>query len=192
MYAATDGPLQYEPMMVLEKGRRRKPDVSTQQNRGFGALALLITAGVALLVIVFGLMALHVVNGGSGSSDANVNAQPTAESEALPEFILALGERTAAAYRFALDRPDIMLWMPCYCGCGGHEGHKSARDCFVDPSSASGDVKFDEHGSDCTVCVDIALRAQELTLAGSSVSETRSAVDQEFDIGGTDTPLPPG
>jgi hypothetical protein len=176
--------------------------MSTQEKRNFGAQALLIAAITAVAVVGLGLAVIHLANGGSSNantgetviSDIGADAQVPAESEALPEFIVALGERTAAAYSFALDRPDVMLWIPCYCGCGGHEGHKSARDCFVDPSSSSGDIVFDEHGSDCTVCVDITLRAQEMTLAGSSVSEIRTAVDQEFgDIGpGTDTPLPPG
>lgn len=178
--------------------------MSTQEKRAFGAQALFIAAVTAVAVVGIGLALIHLAADGSSSGDASindsaigdtsVNAQAPAESEPLPEFIVALGERTAAAYSFALDRPDVMLWMPCYCGCGGHDGHKSARDCFIDPSSSSGDIVFDEHGSDCTVCVDIALRAQEMTLAGSSVSEIRTAVDQEFgDIGpGTDTPLPPG
>jgi hypothetical protein len=54
-------------------------------------------------------------------------------------------------------------------------------------------IQFDEHGSDCNVCVDIALRAREMTVAGQPLSEIRAAVDEEFsDIGpGTDTPLPP-
>jgi hypothetical protein len=106
---------------------------------------------------------------------------------------MAAGDQTALAYEFALDRPDVMLWMPCYCGCGGHSGHKNARDCFVKSSSSPGNVQFDEHGSTCDVCVNIALRAREMTLAGRPLTEIRVAVDQEFgDIGpGTDTPLPP-
>jgi hypothetical protein len=99
----------------------------------------------------------------------------------------------ALAYQFALERPDVMLWMPCYCGCGGHSGHRNARDCFVKATSSSSDIRFDEHGSACDVCVDIALLARQMSLAGQPLSEIRAAVDQEFsDIGpGTDTPLPP-
>lgn len=109
----------------------------------------------------------------------------------LPGY--ALEGKVAVAYQFALDRPDVMLWMPCYCGCGGHSGHRNARDCFIKSSSSSGNVQFDNHGSECNVCVDIAVRAKELTLAGWALSDIRAAVDQEFgDIGpGTDTPLPP-
>jgi hypothetical protein len=86
-----------------------------------------------------------------------------------------------------------MLWMPCYCGCGEHSGHKNARDCFVKATSSSGNIQFDDHGSTCDVCIDIALRAREMTVADQPLSEIRAAVDEEFsDIGpGTDTPLPP-
>jgi hypothetical protein len=144
-------------------------------------------------VVVAGLALVWLTSHGGSSTPAEVQNQQPADDNALPPFILNAAEPVAVAYKFALDRPDIMMWMPCYCGCGGHSGHKNARDCFVNPGSTSGDVQFDQHGSECDVCVDIALRAREMTEAGVPLPEIRTAVDAEFgDIGpGTDTPLPP-
>ena len=98
------------------------------------------------------------------------------------------------AYQFAMDRPDIMMWMPCYCGCGGHSGHKSAKNCFIKESSTAGNVQFDEHGASCEMCVTIALDTKRMTAEGRSLKEMRTYIDDKFgDIGpGTDTPMPPG
>lgn len=165
-----------------------------QKTEGRWIPATLIAVGAAALVVVVGLLVLFAAAGGSDDGSAATGAQNQETGRALPGYVLASGAQVALAYEFALDRPDVMLWMPCYCGCGGHSGHKNARDCFVKAASSSGNVQFDEHGSTCDVCVNIALRAREMTLAGRPLGEIRSAVDQEFgDIGpGTDTPLPLG
>jgi hypothetical protein len=94
------------------------------------------------------------------------------------------------AYQFAVDRPDVMQWMVCYCGCGDHSGHKSALNCFV----KAGGAEFDDHGSNCDVCVGIALDAMTMTDEGRSLKEIRAYTDGKFGaVGpGTDTPLPPG
>lgn len=161
------------------------------ERRWIPAVAMALAA--AGFVVVVGIAALHVAGGGSNDGSAAVGVQNQETDRALPDYVMAAGDEAAMAYQFALDRPDVMLWMPCYCGCGGHSGHKNARDCFVRPASSSGNIQFDEHGSGCGVCVDIALMAREMTLAGQPLSEIRAAVDQQFsDIGpGTDTPLPP-
>jgi hypothetical protein len=165
--------------------------MSEQETRRHRAAAIVIAVVAAGLVIAVGLTVLFAARG--SGDDGATGAQSQDTSGALPEYVLAGPERVALAYQFALDRPDVMLWIPCYCGCGGHSGHRNARDCFVKAESSSDNIRFDEHGSACNVCVDIALKAKEMTLAGRPLSEIRAAVDQEFgDIGpGTDTPLPP-
>jgi hypothetical protein len=161
------------------------------QRRWYPAIA--IAATVAGLALAVGFTLLAAACGGSEDGGATTGLQDQSADRALPDYVIAGGDQVALAYQFALDRPDVMLWMPCYCGCGGHSGHRNARDCFVKATSSSGDVQLEEHGSACDVCVDISLKARQMTLAGASLRETRTAVDQEFgDIGpGTDTPLPP-
>jgi hypothetical protein len=187
--------LLYETDDGIEGSKQKEePGMSGHETQRGWATAVMIALGAAGLVIVAGLAVLFATGGGSDGEGAasGVQNQDTA-GQALPEYVMAEGDQVAMAYQFALDRPDVMMWIPCYCGCGGHSGHKNARDCFVKPTSSSGDIQFDDHGSACNVCVDIALRAREMTLAGRPLREIRAAVDQEFsDIGpGTDTPLPP-
>ena len=157
------------------------------------APVIMIATAAAGFVIVVGLVILFASGAGSDRRSAATGVQSGETDRALPEYVLAAGDRAALAYQFALDRPDVMLWMPCYCGCGGHSGHRNARDCFVKATSSSGNIQLEEHGSACDVCVDIAVLARQMTLAGRPLTEIRTAVDQEFsDIGpGTDTPLPP-
>jgi hypothetical protein len=150
----------------------------------------MIVGATAGIIILAGLALVLVTGSGPGSPG---DGGDSAAESALPLYVTASDDQVSLAYQFALDRPDVMLWMPCYCGCGGHSGHRNARDCFVKAESSSGNIQFDEHGSQCDVCVNIALLARQMTLAGSPLSEIRAAVDQEFgDVGpGTDTPLPP-
>jgi hypothetical protein len=109
-------------------------------------------------------------------------------SDALPDYAMAADSNTQMAYRFAADRPDVMRWMVCYCGCGEHSGHKSALNCFI-----NGDGDWDEHGADCEMCVNIALDARAMTAEGRSLKDIRAYIDGKYGaIGpGTDTPLPP-
>lgn len=36
------------------------------------------------------------------------------------------------AYQFAVEHPDVLNYMPCYCGCYEEDGHTSNTNCFVD------------------------------------------------------------
>jgi hypothetical protein len=97
---------------------------------------------------------------------------------------------TEQAYRWAMHNPDVLQWIPCYCGCGGL-GHESNLDCYYEPRS-DGAIAFDEHASYCTICVDITLRVQQLEGTGASLVDIRTTIDIEFgDYPGTDTPWPP-
>ncbi len=121
---------------------------------------------------------------------------PTAEQvdaawKARPDYVKALPDDWQAAYRFALERPDVVQWMPCNCGCAG-QGHRSNLDCFFDRRE-TGQIQFQEHGSFCDICVRTANLASKLLREGKSATEIRAAVDAQFGGGGhgTDTPLPP-
>jgi hypothetical protein len=66
-------------------------------------------------------------------------SQPT-----LPEMKYVLGsndwsvlkqqsanDKVIEAYQFAVEHPEVLNYMPCYCGCNEEAGHKSNEDCFV-------------------------------------------------------------
>jgi hypothetical protein len=121
---------------------------------------------------------------------------PTAEEietawASRPAYVRALPDDWQAAYRFALERPDVVQWNPCNCGCN-EIGHRSNLDCFFDRRE-TGQIVFQEHGSYCDICVETANLAASMLADGKSAAEIRAAVDAAFGGGGhgTDTPMPP-
>jgi len=108
-----------------------------------------------------------------------------------PDFVSLASQNTQTAYAFAVEHPDVLEWLPCYCGCAGM-GHRSNLDCFVQRHDASG-VAFEEHASACDVCVKTAMLAKAMGAQGSTLLEIRQAVDRAFGSNGapgTDTPMP--
>ncbi len=103
-------------------------------------------------------------------------------------------EVVRAAYRFAAEHPEVLSYVPCFCGCerGGHRGNE---DCFVRERAVNGDViAWDDHGMECAICLDVADRSRKLFADGKSVVEIRSAIEKEFGGHGpshTPTPQPP-
>ena len=104
-----------------------------------------------------------------------------------PDFVRA-DATTEAAYRYAIEHPEIVAWMPCYCGCDAME-HRSNLDCYLKANGAG----FEEHASYCRICVDITLKAKALVAQGTSLREIRTIVDATWGgiAPGTQTALPP-
>ena len=89
-------------------------------------------------------------------------------------------EVITAAYRFAADHPEILSYVPCFCGCE-RSGHGANHDCFVKQRAENGDVvAWDEHGVECAVCIDVANRSRQMFESGASVRDIRAAIDKEF------------
>jgi hypothetical protein len=65
---------------------------------------------------------------------------------ALPDFVLRAPLPVQEAYAYALERPEVLQYMPCYCGCAS-AGHTSNLDCFIDQRLADGSVTYDSMGS---------------------------------------------
>jgi hypothetical protein len=98
-----------------------------------------------------------------------------------------------AVYRFAAEHPEVLGYVPCFCGCerGGHKGND---DCFVKARNAQGDVtEWEPHGLDCAVCIDVANEAMQMTRSGASVRDIRAAIEAKWNrpgSGHTPTPMP--
>jgi uncharacterized protein with PCYCGC motif len=99
---------------------------------------------------------------------------------------------TEAAYHYALYHPQVVQWMPCYCGCAAMD-HRSNLDCYL-KSRTDGRVVFEEHASYCDLCVQITLKTRDLLAQGASLHGAREAIDALFagDVPGTPTEVPPG
>jgi Protein of unknown function with PCYCGC motif len=138
------------------------------------------------------------------SSITDAGAQPSMPADgssaieaawaARPDYVTNGGARVMEAYRYALERPDVVQWMPCYCGCAAME-HRSNLDCFFRSRMATGAVAFEEHASYCDVCIDTALLAKRRSAEGRSLTQVRAEVDATWGgkgVPGTDTAYPEG
>ena len=121
--------------------------------------------------------------------------QPPADADeawaARPAYVRQNGA-TEEAYAYAMSNPQVISWMPCYCGCGGM-GHRSNLDCYLKPGTPGTGTVFEEHASYCDICVKTTLLAKKMFAEGSSLRDIRAAVDQTFggSVPGTPTDLPP-
>lgn len=129
-----------------------------------------------------GMASMSPTGGGQG---AESTAVVDAAWSARPAFVRTASSATEEAYRFALERGDVLQYMPCTCGCAGME-HRSNLDCFLKPGSTAGRAAWEEHASYCDICVNIALTAKRMIGDGRTLREVRSAIDQQF--GGTGAP----
>jgi len=122
---------------------------------------------LAALAIVIGIGTVWTISSGRSApvpestvAQAPVAPQPVAAEplparvptdEELPPLPYA-GYPTArplevvqAAYRFAAQHPEVMRYVPCYCGCE-RSGHHDNEDCFVSARDANGQVTWSAHG----------------------------------------------
>ena len=100
---------------------------------------------------------------------------------------------TQAAYEFAARHPEVLQYVPCYCGCE-RAGHGGNHDCFVHSRDAQGKVTWDSHGYGCAICIDVAYSAMQMHNSGASASQIRTAIDQKYGArypNATPTPKPP-
>lgn len=118
-------------------------------------------------------------------------ASAKAGAISFPEYVTPA---IADAYTFALERPDVLRVLPCYCGCGLNAGHRNNLDCFVLGVDTKGQIAFDDHASYCQTCLDIARDGRDLLAAGKSLPQIRREVDARHGGKGpgTDTPPPAG
>ena len=151
----------------------------------------------------------------SSTPSSAIAASPTPAIEASTQKVAAMGphrqanlpavpfrgyapprppEVVTAAYQFAAEHPEVLSYVPCFCGCqqGGHNGN---HDCFVRSRAANGDVlEWEEHGVECAVCIDVATRSRQMHASGASVRDIRATVEKEFAPSFptmTPTPKPP-
>jgi len=117
-----------------------------------------------------------------------IDPRPMAATEAIwaarPDYVRS-NAQTEEAYAYALANPQIVEWMPCYCGCAAM-GHGSNLDCYYKHGVTGDRAVFEEHASYCDICVKITLKAKHLNAEGRSLREIRLIIDQTF--GGSAAP----
>ena len=128
------------------------------------------------------------------ASPAHPEDVPLPALPAVPNMVPRSPEVVTAAYEFAARNPDILEYVPCFCGCDS-AGHTGNADCFVQSRNEDGSVQsWEPHGMACLVCIDVARDAMQLHASGGSVRDIRSAVEGKYlprATRQTPTPAPP-
>ncbi|MBI4233919.1 MAG: hypothetical protein HY686_05700 [Chloroflexi bacterium] len=169
--------------------RRRPPQRSQKRpRRGVGTARRwpwLYVAIPAVAVVVLGVGVSVWRQGGSPSLGSP-------EGVAFPAYVRSAPLSVKEAYAYAMERPEILQYIPCFCGCGQHDGHTSIHDCFVRRGHLSGDpVAFDSHGANCDMCVEAALDTRRLIQQGKTLAEARRFVEARYGSLGPATNTPP-
>jgi hypothetical protein len=132
-------------------------DEKIQKKKGNSTLIIGVVAVILLAGVAYALL--------SGNSTS---------SSKFPSFVYT-NPLTLKAYTYATEHPDLLEQIPCYCGCGGHSGHRFLRDCFIHD-----DWTYDEHASFCDTCVGEAIKVQDYLAQGKTLKEARALIDQEY------------
>ncbi|WP_282034099.1 PCYCGC motif-containing (lipo)protein [Metabacillus indicus] len=119
--------------------------------------------------------------------------EETPSADILPGFLDKQPDEIKTLYAAAARHEDLLSYMPCYCGCGESAGHKDNGDCFINERKEDGTIVWDDHGTKCGVCLEIAAKAIIEREKGTSVNEVRQMIDEQYKEGyaePTDTKLP--
>ncbi|WP_166239075.1 PCYCGC motif-containing (lipo)protein [Paenibacillus turpanensis] len=119
--------------------------------------------------------------------------ETTASAKTLPAFLDTQRSEIRSVYEVAAMYADVLEYVPCYCGCGESAGHKSNLECFIHERKPDGSIVWDDHGTRCGICLQIAVDAAKMSKQGQSAKQIRDAIDQKYGQNGvkpTPTPMP--
>ncbi|HEY3289826.1 MAG TPA: PCYCGC motif-containing (lipo)protein [Anaerolineae bacterium] len=103
---------------------------------------------------------------------------PMASMADMPIEVKSAPILVQQAYRYAVANPQVLMRVPCYCGCG-KMGHTSNYSCYV-KSAEAGKVVYDNHALGCSICIDITQDAMRLFRDGKSANEIHTYVDATY------------
>ena len=140
---------------------------SVDEPRRFPALLIVALAAVGVIVIAVGYVLIARSSSSNDASNQSAQSQPAAPPPVaeVPEIArkphpqatlppLPFGpspparpaDVVRAVYKFAAEHPEVLSYVPCYCGCE-RSGHRGNEDCFVTARDNSGDVtEWEPHG----------------------------------------------
>ncbi|CAG9621999.1 PCYCGC domain-containing protein [Sutcliffiella rhizosphaerae] len=119
--------------------------------------------------------------------------EETSSIEHLPDFLQDKPEEIQVIYISAAKHEELLSHIPCYCGCGTSAGHRSSYDCFVHEKKDNGSIVWDDHGTKCGVCLEIAATSVLEYSNGTSIKKIRDLIDESYKEGfsiPTPTPVP--
>lgn len=91
---------------------------------------------IASCILLFGLSACNSSENDSeqsSQSSGEIKAEYNLETKEFSPMMTQYGtEESLEAYVFAAEHPEVLEYMPCYCGCYETDGHTSNTACFID------------------------------------------------------------
>lgn len=95
------------------------------------------------ILTVFTLIAGCSSLGDQSSNEEHSNSKPKEKSAPVLTYKMGSDDwssvttysdspKVLEAYQFAVAHPEVLNFMPCYCGCYEEDGHTSNTNCFVD------------------------------------------------------------
>ncbi|MFB9988240.1 PCYCGC motif-containing (lipo)protein [Bacillus benzoevorans] len=109
--------------------------------------------------------------------------EETQSADKLPNFLKEKPEEMQLIYAAAANHQELLESIPCYCGCADSIGHKDNYDCFVNENKENGAVVWDDHGTKCGICQDIAAQSIQEYENGKDIKEIRSIIDEQYKEG---------
>jgi hypothetical protein len=117
--------------------------------------------------------------------------EETSSKEQKPEFLVDKPEDIQNIYVAAAQHQELLENMPCYCGCGTSANHQNNYDCFIHENKENGAVVWDDHGTKCGVCLEIAAQAMADYNNGMTIKDIRQKIDDAYKEGyAKPTPTP--
>ena len=104
--------------------------------------AMLAAAGV--------VVALMTLSDQGASTEGSRRRAPgdryeTIAADQLPSFAKG-NPKAEQAYRYAAAHPEVLQYIPCYCGCG-NIGHRHNGDCYIQDRLEDGRITFTSHAA---------------------------------------------
>jgi len=99
--------------------------------------------------------------------------------EGMPKEVKSSPTVVRQAYQFAAANPDLLKYVPCYCGCDDI-GHTSNYACYISGVDANGSITYDSHALGCSICVDITQDVMRLYKQGKPLPEIKTYIDQTY------------
>ncbi len=121
---------------------------------------------------VLGLVSYFVMESGrpTVAPQRPIRISPLELIETKPVLSSALFRgRTALAYKYAKEIPEVLDNQYCYCYCRLNFNHKTLLTCFTS-----------DHGGNCSICQNEVFRSHQLHMKGLSIDEIVTKIDKEF------------
>ncbi len=125
------------------------------------------------MVLLTGSLLAPLLTTACASSPAH--ALKMAPMSMLPKQMQSAPTKVREAYQFAVENPDALKNVPCYCGCGAM-GHTSNYSCYIRQAKTDGTLLFDDHALGCSLCVDISQDVMRMTRDGRAPPDIRATI----------------